>query len=87
MKITNKRTGEEIPLSLTSEEIEDIIRDAFKKAINDSLNEMALELMTMHSLSLGEAQQIAAGFMLSGIAPKSEEFYKRAGNIKTAWEV
>ena len=48
---------------------------------------MALELMTMHSLSLGEAQQIAAGFMLSGIAPKSEEFYKRAGNIKTAWEV
>ena len=48
---------------------------------------MTLELMTMHSLSLGEAQHIATGFLLSGVTPKSEEFYKRADNIKTAWEV
>ena len=87
MKITDKRTGEEIDIAetLTREDIEKIIREAVEKTIDESIKEMTLELMTMHSLSLGEAQHIATGFLLSGVTPKSEEFYKRAGNIKTAW--
>ncbi|MBQ2652546.1 MAG: hypothetical protein IJF83_03235 [Methanobrevibacter sp.] len=89
MKAVNKKTGEEIDLAeeLTREEIEEIIHEAVEKTINESINEMTIELMTMHSLSLGEAQHIATKFLLSGVTPKSEEFYKRADNIKTAWEV
>lgn len=89
MKAIDKRTGEEIEVAetLTREDIEKIIREAVEKTIDESIKEMTLELMTMHSLSLGEAQHIATGFLLSGVTPKSEEFYKRADNIKTAWEV
>ena len=89
MNVINKKTGEEIDIAetLTREDIEKIIREAVEKTIDESIKEMTLELMTIHSLSLGEAQQIATGFLLSGVTPKSEEFYKRADNIKTAWEV
>ena len=89
MKAIDKRTGEEIDIAetLTREDIEKIIREAVEKTIDESIKEMTLELMTRHSLSLGEAQHIATGFLLSGVTPKSEGFYERAGNIKTAWEV
>lgn len=89
MKVTNKKTGEETdPASqLNREDIEHIIHEAVQKTITSSINEMTQELMMMHSLSLGEAQHIATGYLLSGITPKSKKFYEQANKIKTAWEV
>ena len=89
MKLTNKVTGEKADVSslLNREAIENIIEEAVKKTINNSINEMTKDLMMEYSLSLGEAQHIASTFLISGVTPKSREFYKRASEIKTLWEV
>ena len=46
---------------------------------------MVQDIMHSKSVSIGEALPIAHKFALTGIKPKSDEFYKEVDNIKTLW--
>lgn len=57
-----------------------------EEIVDDWLDELVIDIMVCKSLSLGEAQGIAARMMLAGIKPKSDKFYETMEKIKTMWE-
>lgn len=63
------------------------IRDAAEEVVNDTLNELTLDIMQRKSFSLGEARGIAYQFFLMGIFPKTDDFEREVEKLKTLWEV
>ena len=63
------------------------IRDAAEEVVNDTLNELTLDIMQRKSFSLGEARMLACRFFLMGIFPKTDDFEREVEKLKTLWEV
>lgn len=63
------------------------IRDAAEEVVNDTLNELTLDIMQRKSFSLGEARVIAYQFFLMGVFPKTDDFEREVEKLKTLWEV
>lgn len=63
-----------------------IIIETMESVLNDSIDEMTMDIMSLKSVSMGEAYILATRFLLSGVTPKSDRFYENVGKIKTLWE-
>ncbi len=63
------------------------IKDTAEEVVNDTLNELTLDIMQRKSFSLGEARMLAYRFFLMGIFPKTDDFEREVEKLKTLWEV
>ena len=63
-----------------------ILIETIESVLTDSVNEMTRDIMSLKSVSMGEAYILATRFLLSGVTPKSDKFYESIGEIKTLWE-
>ena len=59
--------------------------ESLQLGLDDSINKMTKDIMSLKSVSMGEAHIIATRFLLNGITPKSNEFYEKLDKIKTLW--
>ena len=63
-----------------------IIIETMESVLNDSIDEMKMDIMSLKSVSMSEAYILVTRFLLSGVTPESDRFYENVGKIKTLWE-
>lgn len=74
------------PIDITKDFSIDELKQMMRDIVDDWYNTLTIDIMTYGSFSQGEAMYVAGKMMLSGIKPKSDEFYKKMSQIKTMWE-